>query len=252
MKWRSIAAISLVATGFAPPAWADVGGDGFHATPHLGWKSGKHHVDVGFEHRYRLESWKAFTSDWDTFHAFRTRFGAQYRYGDAFRLVAQGQHTALLSLGADGSGPDALYRSNSSNGQRSTVTDIAVSQLFAEWAPAEGSFVRAGREFVRLGTAVGYDESEWKFLKRSRVAQRLLGTVGWTHGERAYDGVPRARTPQRSRAGGLRAGADHGCLRHRRCLPAQPRHPGWRDRLHLGARHLARGHRARCLLHRLR
>lgn len=182
-----VAAIALSVVWVAAPGRA--ADDGFHATPHLGWKSGNHHVDLGFEHRYRLESWKAFTDDWDTIHGFRTRFGAQYRYADRFRLVAQGQHTAVLSLGQRTSGIAKNYRDNSSNGRSSTVDSIALSQLFAEWTPAEGSFARVGREFVRGGTYVGYDEPEWKFLKRSRVAQRLLGTVGWTNGERAYDGV---------------------------------------------------------------
>jgi hypothetical protein len=192
MDLRAVFTMSLAVTLLiaAPAARAtDPDSDGFHATPRLGWKHGEHHVDLRFESRYRLESWQAFTSDFDTIHGFRTRLAAQYRYGNRFRLVAQGQHTAVLSLGQNTSGIAANYRDNSTNGRRSSVDGIALSQLFAEWTPADDSFVRVGREFVRAGTYVGYDESAWKFLKRSRVAQRLLGTVGWTNGERSYDGV---------------------------------------------------------------
>jgi len=183
---RIVAACALALSApFTPPAFAD----GLRATPTLGVSQGAHHLDLSVETRYRLESWEAFTSGFDTFHALRTRVTGAYRYGERFRLVAQGQHTAILGVGPDASGAGALYRGNSADGRRARLDDLYVSELFAEVTPVEGLWLRAGREHVRGGTYIPYDEPAWRFLKGSRVAQRLLGTVGWTHGERAYDGV---------------------------------------------------------------
>jgi len=176
---------SLIGFALAEASRAD---DGFRLSPKVGWSSGEHHLDLGFSSRYRLESFRAFTSSWDTFHSFRTRLGGQYRYGDLFRLVAQGQHTAVVGLGADTSGTGALYRSNSRSGDSSNVDAFYLSQLYAELG-ADIGWVRAGREFVKEGTYVDYEEPEWRYLKGTRVAQRLLGTVGWTAVERAYDGA---------------------------------------------------------------
>jgi len=158
-------------------------------TPEVRASAGPHHFELGFESRYRLESWEAFVSDFDTFHAFRTRVTGTYRYEDRLRLVAQGQHTAVLGLGSDASGAGALYRTSSPSGRADHVTAFDLSQLFVEVVPVSGIWVRVGRELVREGTYVTYPEAPWRFLKARRLSQRLLGTVGWTHGERAYDGV---------------------------------------------------------------
>jgi len=176
----------VLAAGGAP-AGASGAGD-LRLAPRPGWSSGRHHVDLGLEHRYRLESWSAFTSRVDNFHAFRTRVHATYRYGDRLRLVAQGQHTALVGLGADASGVGAVYRANTEGGTNSTADDFSLSQLFAEVKPLDGLWLRGGRELVRGGTYLSYPEPAWRFLKGRRLSQRLLGTVGWTHGERAFDG----------------------------------------------------------------
>jgi hypothetical protein len=37
-----------------------------------------------------------------------------------------------------------------------------------------------------------YPEANWKYLKVARVSQRLVGTVGWTHGERSNNAVSAA------------------------------------------------------------
>lgn len=183
-------AAGALALATAPAAGAsDAEGEGLHANPRLGGAWGAHSVVLGIEQRYRLEAWEAFAPSMDVFHGFRTRIGAEYAYGERFRLLAQGQHTAVLGLADGTSGTGAVYRASSGSGTARDVDAFYVSQLFAEFGPVEGTWLRAGREFVRGGTYVGYEDASWRYLKGRRVAQRLLGTVGWTHGERAYDGA---------------------------------------------------------------
>ena len=169
------------AAGEPPPT------DGFHATPHVGFRSGDHHADLRVEFRYRWEDWKAFAPQWDGFHAVRTRFGLDYRFREVLRLFAQGQQTAVLGLGSNASGAGALYRGN--NGGDSEQSSVRPSQLFAELRPMSGSWIRAGRTTINMGTLVGYEEAHWKFLKLKRRSQRLVGSVDWTHGARSYDSL---------------------------------------------------------------
>jgi len=42
---------------------------------------------------------------------------------------------------------------------------------------------------VKLGQEVLYPEPAWRYLKTARLGERLVGTVGWSHVERAYDGA---------------------------------------------------------------
>ncbi|MEE9606332.1 MAG: alginate export family protein [Myxococcota bacterium] len=174
--------ILLLAT---PAAFADE--DGLHYQPHVGFSHGDHHADLRLEFRYRWADWKAFSQKSDAFHGLRTRFALDYRFRKRFRLFAQGQQTAVLGLSGNSSGAGGLYRAN--NNGKDNPGSVRVSQLFAQFDPTPDAQIRVGREFVKLGTLVEYDEPNWKFLKAKRLSQRLLGTVGWTHGERAYDGV---------------------------------------------------------------
>ena len=45
------------------------------------------------------------------------------------------------------------------------------------------------RQDVKLGAEVGYTEPDWRYLKSARLAERLIGTVGWSHVERATDAI---------------------------------------------------------------
>ena len=49
--------------------------------------------------------------------------------------------------------------------------------------------MRVGRQDVKLGQEVLYPEPNWRYLKTARLGERLVGTVGWSHVERAYDGA---------------------------------------------------------------
>ena len=172
--------LAMTAAAEPPPE------QGFHYEPHVGFSHDDHHVDLRLEFRYRWEDWKAFSPDWEDFHGLRTRFGLDYRFRDVFRLFAQGQQTAVLGLGADASGAGALYYSN--NDQKKNPASVRLSQLFAELTPIQGITLRGGREYVNVGNHVVYEEPNWKFLQNKRMAQRLMGSVDWTNGARAYDG----------------------------------------------------------------
>lgn len=172
----------------APPAFA-APPQGFHARPQLGFARGDHHVDLSLSFRYRWEDWKAFTSKWDGFHGLRTRASLDYRYRELFRVLVEGQQTAVLGLGSQASGAGAVYRASTSSGSASSADSVRLSRFFAEIHPAEGSWARIGRQWLKQGTLVSYDEKNWTFVKAKRLSQRLVGTVGWSQGERAYDGA---------------------------------------------------------------
>jgi hypothetical protein len=183
---RSIAVMLACASTSWTAARADKELD-FHIDPNIGFDLGDHHVALPLELRWRWENWKDFVPEWSDFNAVRTRFGLEYRYRDLFRLFVQGQQTSLLGLDPNASGLAAVYRDN--NGGRADVTSVKLSQLFLELQPLEGLWLRAGREYVKMGTLVAHSEENWQYLAGSRLSQRLLGTVGWTHGERAYMGI---------------------------------------------------------------
>ena len=180
--WLALAcAASSAAADDAPAA------DGFHATPQLGFRHGDHHAELRVDFRYRWEDWKAFASEWDAFHALRTRISLDYRFKEVFRFFAQGQQTAVLELGSGASGAGGLYRSN--NGGDKHPASVRPNQLFAEFRPSSESWVRLGRSTIDMGTLIDYEEKNWSFLKRKRLSQRLVGSVGWSHSARSYDGI---------------------------------------------------------------
>ncbi len=179
--WLLLIALAAVHPGLSAAE------EGFHSEPRLGFKKGEHKLIFPIEFRYRWENWRAFGPESSDFHGIRTRVGVDYRYKDKFRFLAQAQQTAVLGLSATASGAGALYRSN--NGNKDNPSSIRPSQVFAQFDPAEGTWIRAGRSYINMGTEVGYKEANWKYLKFKRQAQRLVGSVDWTNGARSNDGL---------------------------------------------------------------
>ena len=175
----------LVFTAIHPIASAAE--EGFHAEPRLGYTKGEHQLTVPIEFRYRWENWNAFAPESSDFHGIRTRVALDYRFKDKIRVFAQAQQTAVLGLSATSNGAGGLYRSN--NGNQDNPSSIRPSQMFAQFNPTEGSWIRAGRSTINMGTEVGYKESDWQYLKSKRQAQRLVGSVDWTNGARSNDGL---------------------------------------------------------------
>ncbi len=186
------AAIGLLSAGAR--SGAEEPGDGFRWKPDMGWRSGDHRIDVSLVSRYRFESWDARAGAHDGFHGVRTRLAVRYAHRDTIAIVAEAQHVKLWSLSPNGSGASALYRSNTSGGDDSQTDQLRLRQLYLELAIGDAK-LRAGRQDLNLGTTLTYEEPDWRYLKIKRLSQRLVGTVGWTHGERSYDGVSAIASP---------------------------------------------------------
>lgn len=188
---RLFALAILLATaagpGFAPGARAETG-DGFRLAPDVGYRHGDHRVDLSAVVRYRYESWKSESATRDGIHGIRSRLGVRYAWRDAFSLFAQGQYVRIDSMSPDTSGVALAYRLNTPGGDESSTDSVKIRQLFAELNGLD-STLRAGRQDIKMGTVVRYDEADWTFVKTTRISQRLVGTVGWTDVERSYDGL---------------------------------------------------------------
>jgi hypothetical protein len=160
-------------------------GDGLHATPSLFWKSGDHRLDLGASVRARGEAWRGFVNDTEWFTGVRTRVRAQYSFRSMFFAAAEFQDVRLLGMNEDLTGVGAVYRS--ANGSDNAGGDDLRS-VYIEGRPNATSFLRVGRQDIRLGQEVLYTEPDWRYLKTARLGERLVGTVGFSHVERAFDG----------------------------------------------------------------
>ncbi len=151
------------------------------------WKSGDHRVELSLVSRFRAEIWDAHATNSDTFYAFRTRGAAKYAFKERFSAFVELQDVRINGLGSDASGAGALYRANAAG--KSKTSAQRIRQLWTEVRPFDGLTVRIGRQDINLGTELMYPEGNWKYLKVARGSQRVVGTVGWTEGERSNDGV---------------------------------------------------------------
>jgi hypothetical protein len=173
----------------APVPEAATEPDGWRISPSIGWKNGDHRFDLHFNSRFRWERWEALTNNADNIYGVRTRVGGEYRWRDRFRLFAEGQHATVRDLDSNASGAAALYRANAHRPGRNSVDSFRVRQLFVQGGVDSENWLRAGRQDLKNASAISYKEGNWKYLKNKRLAQRLVGGVGWTHGERSYDGI---------------------------------------------------------------
>jgi hypothetical protein len=110
----------------------------------------------------------------------------QLGWKETVLLVAEGQDVRVHGLASDTTGAAKLYRDNSGKGSRSHGTDLRTLHL--EVRPWAGATLRIGRQDVKLGNEVAHPEADWRYLKTQRLGERYVGTVGWSHAERAFDG----------------------------------------------------------------
>ena len=180
-------ALGLALCLLAAVAAAAEDADGLHTVPSLYWTSGDHRVDVGAALRLRTELWDAFADDTEGFTGLRTRLRLQYAWKGRLAVAAELQDVRLWGMDPDGSGALANYR-NANDGRRSASgTDLRI--LYVEAKPTATSFLRVGRQEVKLGVEVLYPEPDWRYLKAFRIGERILGGVGWSQEERAGDGI---------------------------------------------------------------
>ena len=163
--------------------------DGLRLTPEISWSDGDHRFALHFNSRFRWERWESLTNKSDNIYAIRTRISGDYTWKNRLQLFAEGQYATVRDLDSSASGAAGLYRANAHRPGRNSVDSFRVRQLFAEARLDSENWFRVGRQEINAGTVTGYEESNWKYLKHKRLAERLVGTVGWTHGERSYDGV---------------------------------------------------------------
>ena len=152
--------------------------------------TGPHRLVLKFESRFRWERWEALRNGADNIYGSRTRISADYyAWSDRFRLFGEGQYVNVFDLDSSASGAAALYRGNAHNPPASSVDRFSLRQLFVQGGLDSENWLRVGRQDLKNASAISYEEGNWKFLKNNRLGQRLVGGVGWTHGERSYDGA---------------------------------------------------------------
>lgn len=170
----------LLISSFGLPAAAEL--------PPLKWSAGEHAVDLSLTSRVRYELWDARTTTTDGFWGARTNIGAKYSYGKHVSVYAEFQDTRVYGVSPyNTTGPGALYMSTSK--ANNSVQSDRLRQFWIEVKPVESVALRAGRQDILFGSQVKYAEGNWNYLRLQRLAQRLVGTVGWSNEQRAYDGL---------------------------------------------------------------
>lgn len=182
--FAKLAAVALVIASAV--ARADEG-DGFHADPSLFWQHGEHRFDLSVAARSRLESWDAFAMDTDSFIGTRTRLKLSYKWRNQLVLLGEVQDVRVASLDSNGTGGLANYRNAADGAYNAHGTDVHL--LWAEFRPTPLTFFRVGRQDLKVGPEVTYPETDWRYLKTQRLGERLIGSVGFSHEERAADGI---------------------------------------------------------------
>lgn len=120
--------------------------------------------------------------------------GLRYDNHRWFEATAEFQNTALLGLPQRASGPPpvgelGLGASYYTPHQKSNDTRLFLDQGFVTLKRPKLGALRAGRfSYIDGSEAVTHDPTlEW--LRRNRVAGRLIGTFGFSHGQRSFDGA---------------------------------------------------------------
>ena len=163
--------------------------EGFRLTPNVSWSEGDHRFDLHLNARFRWERWEALTNKDDNIYGIRLRAAGEYNWKDRLRLFAEGQYATVLDLDSTASGAAGLYRGNAQRAGSNSIQSFRLRQLFGEARLDANNWLRVGRQDLKNASAISYKEGNWKYLKNKRLGQRLVGGVGWTHGERSYDGV---------------------------------------------------------------
>jgi hypothetical protein len=187
VRWSLCGVAAVALFGAAPALGLEPVPDGFHATPSLFWKQGPHRFDLGLSLRTRPEWWSAYSDRTDLYEGTRARLRLQYSFEQLFSLVAETQLVHVGSMDPLGTGALANYRG--ANDGNEDATAFQLRHLYAELRPVPGAFARLGRQDMKMGSEIAYVEPAWRYLKSSRLGERLLGSVEWSHVGRAGDGI---------------------------------------------------------------
>ena len=146
-------------------------------------------LDVRFDTLLRFEYSDARVPEAEDFLGSRTRVGLHYDTGRLFSLFGEIQYALVTGLSENANAASALYRADTSSGMGDTNEAMKLSQVWVEARPLATARLRLGRQPIKMGSLTSYSESDWKYLKQGRLAERLVGITAGTYGVRAYDGV---------------------------------------------------------------
>lgn len=129
-------------------------------------------------------------------------YGNQLRFGGEathrwLSLVVEGQYTLLLGLPDDATlpppegnlGPGAVYFAHTSRRDQGEVFLKRGFVSLQNWSSVPAFSLTAGRFEYSDGLETVPRDATLAWLKRVRVAERLVGPFGYTHVTRSFDGV---------------------------------------------------------------
>ncbi len=186
--------MALLAPGARWPgaAAAQASPDGFFATPTVYWKSGDHRIDLGPRRASRTEGWARLRRRHRLVHG-HAHAGARCSTAGARRFLVVGEFQDVRLHGMDATAPARSRTTATRTTARAQRPRRRPAHALRRAPAARMSFLRVGRQDVKLGSQeVLYPEPNWRYLKTARLGERLVGTVGWSHVERAYDGFAAA------------------------------------------------------------
>ncbi len=159
-------------------------------------------VDFGGSWRIRAEDWRWFdtpgaTTDYSFFGSLLTINAGQKH--ETVDWLVEGALPILASLPDDAiaPAPQGLLGLGANYYQANGDTDaqsIFVKQAFVNFKGlGAGRTVKLGRFGFAEGMERKYDDANLMWLKRMRISERLIGTFGFSHVGRSFDGVHFAR-----------------------------------------------------------
>lgn len=159
-------------------------------------------IDTGGSWRIRAEDWEWFDTpaaraDYSFFGSLLTLNAGQKR--ETVDWFVEGALPMLASLPDDAIAPAPqgllglganYYQANGDNNAES----IFVKQAYLNFKGlGHGRTVKIGRFGFAEGMERKYDDANLMWLKRMRISERLIGTFGFSHVGRSFDGVHFAR-----------------------------------------------------------
>lgn len=131
-----------------------------------------------------------------SFYANQLRFGGEVERS-ILQLVLEGQYTQLLGLPDDASlpppegnlGPGAVYFAHTRRHNQGEVFLKRGFLTLRNWAAAPGLTATVGRFEYADGAETMPKDPSLAWLKKARIAERLIGPFGYTHVTRSFDGM---------------------------------------------------------------
>ncbi len=157
-------------------------------------------LDVNASLRTRYEVWNFFnpeTSKGDNDYDFigaRSLFGLTWNLDKKLTLKVEGQATGLFDMPYGATDPNfgplglgAVYRAHN---RRASDGSVFLKQAYVDIRDVgiEGLHVRGGRFGFSEGSDALSGDPGIDWIQKFRVSQRLIGSFGWSHVGRSFDG----------------------------------------------------------------